>query len=426
MASRTVAACDQLRFPASSNRGRRIGDDMMMRSMGCLARKRFLEFLSLILSAVALGLSIVPVAATLATEPPWPEWSRTDFSRATIDLSEIQSGGPPKDGIPAIDTPRFVTASAAAKWLHPREPVIALTIENDARAYPLQILIWHEIVNDTVAGVPVAITFCPLCNASLVFDRRVAGRVLDFGTTGKLRKSDLVMYDRQTESWWQQFTGTAIVGALAGNVLTQIPAPIVAFETFREVYPQGQVLSRETGYRRDYGRNPYRGYDRVGDQPFLLREPADPRLPAMERVLGLSVGPSHRLYPLSALKDMAPVNDTIEGLPVVVLAKPGTLSVLDAARIRDSRQVPAAAAYDRRLDGQMLTFERREGAFVDQETGSTWNLFGQAVAGPLAGRRLAQVDGGVHFAFAWLAFRPQSAIFPSAEDRSTGKDAPEH
>ncbi len=129
------------------------------------------------------------------------EWPNTDFSKSLVDLNEIISGGPPKDGIPAIDEPKFVSPKEAIEWLDAREPVIAVVIKDDARAYPLQILIWHEIANDVVGDVPVLVTFCPLCNSSLVFDRRVNGRVLDFGTTGRLRKSDLVMYDRQTESW---------------------------------------------------------------------------------------------------------------------------------------------------------------------------------------------------------------------------------
>ena len=132
------------------------------------------------------------------------EWRNTDFAKSTIDFSEVMSGGPPKDGIPAIDTPQFKTVSEIDD-IQDREPVISLAINGDARAYPLRVLTWHEIANDTVGGVPVAVTFCPLCNAAIVFDRRLAdGRVLDFGTTGKLRNSDLVMYDRQTESWWQQ------------------------------------------------------------------------------------------------------------------------------------------------------------------------------------------------------------------------------
>lgn len=238
--------------------------------------------------AVAL-LVATATQAQLAVEDR-QAWPKTDFSRRTVDLAEIQFGGPPKDGIPAIDRPRFDTASGARAWLAPQEPVIVLRIGRAARAYPLQILMYHEIVNDVLAGVPVAVTFCPLCNASLVFDRRVGGRILDFGTTGRLRKSDLVMYDRQTESWWQQFTGQAIVGALSGTQLKTIPAEVVAFDTFLAAYPLGEVLSRRAGYSRPYGRNPYRGYDRVGQNPFLFEDPVDKRLPAMERVLAVELG----------------------------------------------------------------------------------------------------------------------------------------
>jgi len=213
------------------------------------------------------------------------EWPITDFDNRIVDLNEIQSGGPPKDGIPAIDDPKFLSLSEAGRWLDSKEPVISLEINNEVKAYPLQIMIFHEIVNDNVGGIPVAITFCPLCNASIVFDRRVDNKILDFGTTGKLRMSDLVMYDRQTESWWQQFTGTGIVGDYAGSRLKQIPASIVAFEDFHAAYPLAKVLSNKTGYIRPYGRNPYRGYDRIGDIPFLFSATVDDRLPAMERVL---------------------------------------------------------------------------------------------------------------------------------------------
>ena len=335
----------------------------------------------------------------------------TDFSKRIVDLDEIQSGGPPKDGIPAIDSPRFVDTAQAAKWLDPREPVIAVALGDEARAYPLQILMWHEIVNDTLAGRPIAVTFCPLCNASLVFDRRIAGRLLDFGTTGMLRKSDLVMYDRQTESWWQQFTGQAIVGELVGTELEQVPAQIVAFEAFRDAHPEGVVLSRETGYRRAYGDNPYRGYDAIDNSPFLLDDPVDPRLPAMERVLGVSVGDVDRLYPFSLFRERPLIHDDVAGTPVIVLSRFGTLSALDRGTIAESRTIDSANAFDRRLDGRTLTFALRDGAIVDTGTGSRWNLLGQATAGPLAGERLRPLPGGVHFAFAWLAFNPESQIY---------------
>ena len=166
------------------------------------------------------------------------EWPRTDFSRLTVDLEEIVSGGPPKDGIPALDNPTFVYPRYANSWLDEREPVIVVEIDGSARAYPLQILIYHEIVNDELNGHPISITFCPLCNASIVFDRRLDGEILDFGTTGKLRKSDLVMYDRQSESWWQQFTGIGIVGKYAGKELKQLPSAIVSYAAFKKQYPK--------------------------------------------------------------------------------------------------------------------------------------------------------------------------------------------
>jgi hypothetical protein len=307
---------------------------------------------------------------------PWEtEWPRTDFSRATVKLEEIRSGGPPKDGIPALDAPRFVSIQGADDWLDPREPVIVVQGQSRARAYPLQILIYHEIVNDTFEGLPISVTFCPLCNASIVFDRRVDDQVLDFGTTGKLRKSDLVMYDRQTESWWQQFTGTGIVGQYAGTELRQVPSQIVAYEDFKAAYPSGEVLSRSTGYWRSYGRNPYRGYDRVGDKPFLYFDRLDGRL------------------------------------PLVIFYERSTLSALDRSRITDSKLVHAATGFDRRLGDRIMRFERIDGDFVDRETGSRWNALGQAITGPLKGQRLRAVDSGVHFAFAWLAFRPDSDIY---------------
>ena len=172
----------------------------------------------------------------------------TDFSRHSVPYSEIISGGPPPDGIPPIDDPKFVSPEDADRWLTGQEPVIALEIDGDARAYPLQIMIWHEIVNDVVGDVPVTVTFCPLCNSAIVFDRRLDGVTYDFGTSGNLRNSDLIMWDRQTESWWQQLTGEAIVGELTGKVLTFLPAPIVSWEDFKAANTGSKVLSRSTGF----------------------------------------------------------------------------------------------------------------------------------------------------------------------------------
>ncbi|MCU0503095.1 MAG: DUF3179 domain-containing protein, partial [Anaerolineae bacterium] len=280
---------------------------------------------------------------------------RTDFSRHTVPYAEILSGGPPKDGIPAIDSPKFVTVVEADAWLREVEPVVLVQAASaqggrEARAYPLQILTWHEIVNDTVAGVPLTITFCPLCNTAIAFERTLDGRVLDFGTTGRLRYSNLIMYDRQTETWWQQAEGDAIAGELAGRQLAFYPATIISWAEFRTAHPDGRVLSRATGLSRDYGRNPYLGYDDVNQPPFLFRGPATSgTLPPMARVLTVDLGGETVAYPYAVLEKVRAVNDVIGGRPVVVFWASGVASALDAGTIAQGRDVGAAAAFSPEL-----------------------------------------------------------------------------
>ena len=339
------------------------------------------------------------------------EWPNTDFENSSVDHSEILSGGPPKDGIPAIDEPAFISIESAAEWLKDDEPVIAFTVNKTSRAYPLQILMWHEIVNDVIEGQPVAVTFCPLCNASIVFDRRVDEQVLDFGTTGRLRRSDMVMYDRQTESWWQQFTGTGIIGDMNSVVLKQLPSHIVSFADFKKHHKNGEVLSRETGLRRNYGENPYVGYDNIDSRPFLFRGEISDRLPAMERVLALRDDESTLLFALSTLTEQSLINTSFGEQPVAVFAFSYVASALDKQDIATSRRIPAAAVYQAEVEGRSLTFELKDGVAIDRETNSSWNIFGIAESGELAGKKLQQLDGGVHFAFAWLAFDPKADIF---------------
>lgn len=359
----------------------------------------------------ALGSVLVLAGSPIAA--PAQEW-RTDFARRTVPLEEIVPGGPPKDGILAIDQPVFETMPEAERWLDEREPVIVLEVAEDVRAYPLQILIWHEIVNDVVGGQPVSVTYCPLCNTALAFDRRLDGQVLDFGTTGRLRHSDLVMYDRQTETWWQQATGEGIVGTHAGRRLRFIPAPIMSWRDFRMAYPAGRVLSRKTGHSRPYGRNPYEGYDtRSSPLPTFFSGRADSRLPAMARVVAIERDGVAVAYAFSRLARERAVNDRVGDLAIAVFWAPGTASALDAAEIRAGRDVGATAVFDRRVDGRVLTFESApDGRFRDRETGSLWDLSGRAVRGPLAGggRRLTAVPHGNHFWFAWAAFRPEARV----------------
>ncbi len=228
----------------------------------------------------------------------------TDFSLHSVPYSEILSGGPSRDGIPPIDNPRFATFEDADGWLDGQEPVIAFELNGDARAYPLQILTWHEIVNDVVGDVPVTVTFCPLCNSAIVFDRRLDGVVYDFGTSGKLRNSDLIMWDRQTESWWQQFTGEAIVGSLTGKKLQFLTATIISWEDFKVSKPEGKALDIDTGFNRSYTRSPYAGYDRVDNPPFLFDGDLDGRLLPKERVVAVELDSGEAVaFPYTILRE---------------------------------------------------------------------------------------------------------------------------
>ena len=350
-----------------------------------------------------------------ALAPPFPEpgdlqrlWPETDFSRHSVPLSELEPGGPSRDGIPPIEAPKFVAATQA-DWLADDAPVIVVELDGAARAYPLEILIWHEIINDTIAGRPVVVTFCPLCNASLAFSRELDGGELDFGTTGWLRMSDLVMYDRQTFSFWQQLTGEAIVGTLTGARLEEVPSRIVAFGEFRAARPEGGVLSRDTGFRRRYGRNPYVGYDRIDDNPFLAV--GDGRLAPMQRVLAVRGDDWQKLYPLRLFRERTLIEDDVRGLPLLVLGGAAVRSALDTERIAEGRHLGAAAAYDRRVGGRTLNFVFDGETVRDTQTASEWDRFGRARAGELEGRQLTLLPGGVHFAFAWLAFHPDSEIY---------------
>jgi hypothetical protein len=337
----------------------------------------------------------------------------TNWALHTIDYSTILSGGPPRDGIPSLDNPVFVTADEASEWLADVEPVIALEVNGDARAYPLQVVTWHEIVNDTIGGIPAIITFCPLCNSALAFERTVMGEVFEFGVSGLLANSDLIMYDRTNESLWQQFTGQAIVGDLTGHQLTFLPSQIVSFADFRSAFPDGQILSRDTGFNRRYGENPYSGYDTIGSNPFLFNGELDDTLPAVERVVSVSLVDEGLdiAYPLSVLSAQGVINDKQGNTDLVVFHTAGTTSALGASSIADAEDVGATGVFDPNLNGQTLTFSKSGDDILDDQTGSTWNILGQAVAGELAGQRLTPIVHGDHFWFSWAAFKPNTVVY---------------
>ena len=332
-----------------------------------------------------------------------------DITKATVDLADIVALLPP-DAIPSIDEPKFDSVEDASAWLEPQEPVISFVHDGDARAYPLHILTWHEIVNDVVGGEPVIVTYCPLCNSAIVFARTVDGEVREFGVSGKLRRSDLIMYDRTNESLWQQLSGKAIVGIDAGTLLDFLPAQIVSFEEFGAAYPGGMVLNRDTGTIRPYGENPYVFYDTQTRMVVSVPEFEDARLDAKERVLAVELNGEAVAFAWQALTEHVVIEAEIGGQPVVAFWQSGAVSALDDAFIVGSRNVGSAGAFIPMLDGERLTFEARDGAIVDAGTGSTWNVLGQAVHGPLAGSQLEAVVSGSHFWFAWSVFKPETRV----------------
>jgi thiol-disulfide isomerase/thioredoxin len=252
--------------------------------------------------------------------------------RHLIPLQDILSGGPPKDGIPAIDAPKFVMVKDAI-FLAENDLGLLLTIGDDRRFYPFRILNWHEIVNDTVGGTPVAITYCPLCATAVVYDRTILLRqgsegqvrtgVSAFGVSGFLYQSNLLMYDRSTDSrqaahvpsLWNQAAGRAVVGPLTGEKLKAVRSDVVRFSTLQEQHPNVRVLSTDTGYRRDYGRDPYEGYEQDSRTYFPVRK-TDTRLHAKEVVYGIVVNEEAKAYPLTALQKNGTISDEIGGVGI--------------------------------------------------------------------------------------------------------------
>jgi hypothetical protein len=266
-------------------------------------------------------------------------------------------------------------------------------------------------VNDEIEGTPLAVTFCPLCYAAVAYDRRTESQVHSFGVSGLLRHSDMVMYDRETETLWQQLNGEGIVGSLTGHILKPVPAQIVSFEQFRQAYPDGYVLSRDTGYRRDYGRNPYVGYDDIDERPFLYRGPTDDRTPPMEKLVTVSRHGIDRAYPHSRTRKERVIMDDIGGEAVVVFHADGAQSALDGERISESKEVGSTGVFLRSVEGRVLTFTFRAGRFLDAETGSEWKIVGKAVDGPMRGAQLTPLPHGNFFAFAWFAFKPDTEVY---------------
>lgn len=334
-----------------------------------------------------------------------------DFPEPLVDPAEIRPGGPPPDGIPSIDDPRLEPV-AEVDWLAGAEAVLALEAGGEARAYPLRIMIWHELVNDVVGGVPVTVSYCPLCNSAVAYDRRLGPHLLDFGTSGRLLNSSLVMYDRQTETLWAHFTGQAIIGYLAGAELDLVPVQTVSFDAFREAHPDGAVLSLETGYpgyAGRYGQNPYVGYDNPDGTPFLYRGPFDDRLPPMTRVLVVRGDGPAAAIPLEVLRQEGVVSFKAQGRNLIALYAPGAVSALDTADVAEGRDVGSTGVFLAEVNGRPMTLEPAgDGTFVDPADESVFDILGRRQGG--SGPNLTPVEHLDTFWFAITAFDPETKI----------------
>ncbi len=369
-----------------------------------------------------------PTATRAATQPTLAEsleippqlssmaqiWE-TDFSNTIIDLDELLVGisaSDPRDMIRPIDAPVFDDV-ATSDWLADQEPGVLIDIDGDSRFYPLSVLTRHEIVNDEVGGVPVAVTYCPLCNTAVVFDRRFDGEVLRLGVSGLLRNSDLVMWDDVTETLWQQITGQAIVGEHAGASLTRLGSAIVRWADFRSRHPEGLTLGPDQGYGNVYGHNPYALYSSRSIPYGFYTGEVDPRYPAMERVVGVELEEVNRAYPFSLISEVRVANDVVAGTPVAIFwGAPDTADALDGAIIAQSRGIGTGVAYSPVVDGRTLTFTPGgDGWFTDDETGSTWTLLGLATSGPLEGTELVLIPHTNEFWFVWQAFFPDGEVW---------------
>ncbi|NQY21829.1 MAG: DUF3179 domain-containing protein [Campylobacteraceae bacterium] len=335
----------------------------------------------------------------------------TNWKKHSVDYSDILSGGPPRDGIPPLDKPKFINIKDAKSWLNDNDALIFVKINNKSKAYALKILIWHEIVNDTLDKEKIVVTFCPLCNASFVYSRIINKKEYTFGTSGLLRYSDLVMFDRESESLWQQFSGEAIIGDKTGITLNSIDSSIISFKDIYSQYPNTKILSKNTGFYRSYGNNPYIGYDDINSSPFLLKNKSDSRLLPMRRVTTLEINNKSIVYSHEIFKNKNLINDVFENNNIVVFYKKNLLSVLDKKDISESKLIASTKVYNRKIGQIILRFYYKDGFYYDKQTNSKWNFFGKALAGKYKNTQMLEFSSGNHFWFSYSIFKKNILIY---------------
>jgi hypothetical protein len=314
----------------------------------------------------------------------------------TVPLDQIVSGGPPPDGIPSIDLPKFVSVTEGNKFLKDTDKVVGINLNGDIRAYPLQILVWHEIVNDNVDDVPIAVTYCPLCFTNQVFKRTVNHTVLEFGTSGKLYNSNLVMYDRTSKSLWSQALGEAIVGSYTGVKLERIPFDVAFWKDWKELYPKSKVLSKDTGSTRPYGADPYADYYNSPDILFPVSN-RDGRLGLKEIIVGLENDGVYKAYKLQDIEKLKVINDIINNKLVTLF----------------SLYPITARGFDPTINNQTLTFyyNSTNHSFIDKQTQSKWDFEGKSIEGSMKGEQLLRLPFDEGYWFEWVAFHPGTKVY---------------
>jgi hypothetical protein len=323
-------------------------------------------------------------------------------NRNIVPPELIVNGGPPPDGIPSIDNPKFIQIQKAEEFLEDSDLVVGLNINGDIRAYPLQILVWHEIVNDKVGNTPVAVTYCPLCFTNQVFNRTINdGQILEFGTSGKLYNSNLVMYDRTTKSLWSQAMAQGISGTFAGIKLERIPFDVAYWKEWKQLYPDSKVLSTDTGSTRPYGADPYGDYYTNGEILFPVSN-SDDRVGLKEIVIGLENKGQYKAFKLQEIEDKKVINNQVNGKPIVLF----------------SLHPFMARVYDPVVNGQTLEFNYniKDKKFVDKQTNSTWNFDGKSISGQMKGKQLTRLSFDEGFWFEWVAFHPKTELYDSSNN----------
>ena len=323
-------------------------------------------------------------------------------NRNIVPPELIVNGGPPPDGIPSIDNPKFIQIQKAEEFLEDSDLVVGLNINGDIRAYPLQILVWHEIVNDKVGNTPVAVTYCPLCFTNQVFNRTMNdGQILEFGTSGKLYNSNLVMYDRTTKSLWSQAMAQGIGGTFTGIKLERIPFDVAYWKEWKQLYPDSKVLSTDTGSTRPYGADPYGDYYTNGEILFPVSN-SDDRVGLKEIVIGLENKGQYKAFKLQEIEDKKVINNQVNGKPIVLL----------------SLHPFMARVYDPVVNGQTLEFNYniKDKKFVDKQTNSMWNFDGKSISGQMKGKQLIRLSFDEGFWFEWVAFHPKTELYDSSNN----------